>query len=162
MKPGKLTGSLAAAETYHHSCQSTALFATTVLSQIFLTNKLFTMKKNMKNLATVFLLMGSSFIFTAAHASQTEPEAVVTFAGYKNTQPVYKLNIKNPENVKLNVVIKDQEGNILYEEVLEGTEISRNYLFLKEELGSRSLVFEVSRTENPLISRIQIDRKAGK
>ena len=68
------------------------------------------MKKNMKNLATAFLLMGSSFIFTAAHASQTEPEAVVTFAGYKNTQPVYKLNIKNPENVKLNVVIKDQEG----------------------------------------------------
>ena len=54
----------------------------------------------MKNLATAFLLMGSSFIFTAAHASQTEPEAVVTFAGYKNTQPVYKLNIKNPENVK--------------------------------------------------------------
>ena len=120
------------------------------------------MKKNMKNLATAFLLMGSSFIFTAAHASQTEPEAVVTFAGYKNTQPVYKLNIKNPENVKLNVVIKDQEGNILFQEVIEGTEITRNYLFIKEELGSSSLVFEVSRNANPMISRILIDRKAGK
>ena len=116
----------------------------------------------MKNLSIAFLLLGSSFIFTAAHASQTEPEAVVTFAGYKNTQPVYKLNIKNPENVKLNVVIKDQEGNILYQEVLDGTEISRNYLFIKEELGSSSLVFEVSRNANPMISRIMIDRKAGK
>ena len=27
------------------------------------------MKKNIKNFATVFLLMGSSFIFTAVHAS---------------------------------------------------------------------------------------------
>jgi hypothetical protein len=119
------------------------------------------MKKNMKNLATAFLLLGSSFIFTAVHASQTEPEAVVNFAGYKNSQPVYKLNIKNPENTKLIVVIKDEEGTILFEEVLEGTEISRNYIFLKEELGNRSLVFEVSRKANPLISRIQVDRKSG-
>ena len=91
------------------------------------------MKKNIKNFATAFLLMGSSFIFTAVHANTTEPEAVVTFAGYKNTQPVYKLNIKNPENVKLNVIIKDQDGNIMHQEVVEGTEITRNYLFNKEE-----------------------------
>jgi hypothetical protein len=120
------------------------------------------MKKNMKNLATAFLLMGSSFIFTAAHASQTEPEAVVTFAGYKNTQPVYKLNIKNPDNVKLNVIIKDQDGNILFEEVLEGLEISRNYLFIREELGNSSLVFEISKYSTPFISKIYFDRHSGK
>ena len=49
------------------------------------------MKKNIKHFATALLILGSSFTFTPAHANTTEPEAVVTFAGYKNTQPVYKL-----------------------------------------------------------------------
>ena len=120
------------------------------------------MKKNIKNFATAFLLMGSSFIFTAVHANTTEPEAVVTFAGYKNTQPVYKLNIKNPENVKLNVIIKDQEGNIMHQEVVEGTEFTRNYLFNKEELGNNAVIFEVSRYADPVITRIKIDRKNTK
>lgn len=120
------------------------------------------MKKNIKHFAAALLLMGSSFIFTPAMAGGTEPEAVVTFAGYKNAQPVYTLNIKNPENVKLNVVIKDQDGNILYEEVINGTEISRNYLFIKEELGNSSLVFEVSRNANPMIAKIRVDRRNNK
>ena len=120
------------------------------------------MKKNIKNLATAFLLLGSSFIFTAVHAGTTEPEAVVTFAGYKNTQPVYKLTIKNTENVKLNVVIKDQEGNIMHEEVIEGTNISRNYIFNKVELGNNSVVFEVSHYAEPTITKIAVDRRNEK
>jgi hypothetical protein len=120
------------------------------------------MKKNMKHFAAALLILGSSFAFTPAHAGDTEPEAVVTFAGYKNTQPVYKLSIKNPENVKLNVVIKDLDGNILYEEVIEGTDISRNYIFLKEELGNSTLVFEVSRNRDPMVARIVVDRKSPK
>lgn len=107
-------------------------------------------------------LIGSSFAFSSAFAGETEPSATISFAGFKNSQPVYKLDIKNPGSKRLSVTIKDIDGNILHHEVVDGESISRNYRFIKEDVGNSDLFVEVSRYEDPIVTRIRLERKQMK
>lgn len=100
------------------------------------------------------------FISSNAFAGNVLPSPVLQFAGYFNNQPVYKLEIKNPEKMRLTVTIRDTEGTVLHEEVVEGENITRKYCFLREELGYQDLIVEVTRSEKEAIfSTIRLERK---
>jgi len=120
------------------------------------------MKKNIRHFVLAMILAGSSLSINSAHAGETDPTASIQFIGYKNSQPIYKLDIKNPGSKRLSVMIKDVDGNILHQEVVDGENISRNFRFVKEEVGNSDLFVEVSRHEDPVIARIRVDRKQHK
>ncbi len=110
-------------------------------------------------LTTLFLFA----TFYSATAGNRLPKPVLEFIGYMNNQPVYKLDIVNPEKMKLTVVIRDTDGNILHEELLEGDHITRKYCFLKEEIGSQDLIVEVTRSEKEtVVNTIRMDRRRMK
>jgi len=118
------------------------------------------MKKYIKHFVAASLIMGTVLTASPASARGTEPEAVVTFNGYKNNQPVYVLNVKNPDNDKISIIIRDQDGNVLHEEVAQGTTITKQYLFYREEIGNKTLYFEVARYSDPMIARIKVNGKS--
>lgn len=113
----------------------------------------------MRNFIIALVLSVVSVAAFATEKKGSQPEVLVEFAGFKNNQPIYKMSIKNPENAKLNVVIRDLDGVILYEEVVEGTTIVKNYRFAKEEVKDNDIVIEVTRFADPLTSRIRLDKK---
>ena len=117
------------------------------------------MKKNMILFAFALIFAG---LTTSADAREKDPQTSLHFAGYKNNQPVYKLEIKNTRNEKLMVTIRDQEGNILHQEVVSGMQVSRNYRFADEQYRDNELFVEVSRYEDPLISRIKVTPRGSK
>lgn len=111
----------------------------------------------MRNLI-IALILSSFSIMAVAAEKNNQPQVQVQFAGYKNSEPVYKVSIKNPENVKLNIVIRDADGVVLHEELVEGTNIVKSYRFTGEDLKASDLVIEVSRYADPLVSRIKLDK----
>jgi hypothetical protein len=107
--------------------------------------------------SVIFIMMA---VFNSAFATDRNPQPVLEFVGYLNHQPVYKLDIKNPEKLKLVLIIRDTDGTILHEEVLEGENISRKYCFLREEIGNQELTVELTRSEREsLLGTIRMDRR---
>jgi hypothetical protein len=99
-------------------------------------------------------------VINSAFAADRNPQPVLEFVGYLNHQPVYKLDIKNPEKIKLVLIIRDTDGTILHEEVLEGENISRKYCFLREEIGNQELIVELARSEREaVVGTIRMDRR---
>jgi hypothetical protein len=121
------------------------------------------MKMNIRHLTTMFLLSIVTLASLSVEAGEKNPEVKVAFAGYRNNHPVYKMEVSNPENLKLAVTIRDQEGIVLHQEIVEGRNITRSYCFLKDELGSSDIVVEVSRYENtPFFASIRIEKRKMK
>lgn len=117
---------------------------------------------SMKSVCLLIAMVLSANSFSAT-AGTRFPKPVLEFVGYLNNQPVYKLDIRNPEKLKLSVIIRDKDGNVLHEEVLEGEHISRKYCFLKEEIGSEDLIVEVARSERETVfNTIKMDRRRMK
>ncbi len=107
--------------------------------------------------SVIFIMMA---VFNSAFATDRNPQPVLEFVGYLNHQPVYKLDIKNPEKLKLVLIIRDTDGTILHEEVLEGENISRKYCFLREEIGNQELIVELARSEREaVVGTIRMDRR---
>lgn len=111
----------------------------------------------MRNFIIAFVLSVVSFASFATEKNN-QPQISVQYVGTKNNQPLYKLTIKNPENVKLNVLIRDVDGVVLHEEVVEGATIVKNYRFTKDEVKDNDIIIEVTRFADPLTSRIRLDK----
>jgi hypothetical protein len=121
------------------------------------------MKRNIRHLMPMLVLSIITLACLTVQAGEKDPEVKVAFTGYRNNHPVYKMEVNNPENIKLAVTIRDQEGVVLHQEIVEGRNISRSYCFLKDELGSSDIVVEVSRYENtPFFTSIRIDKRKMK
>ena len=120
------------------------------------------MTKNILKFASAVLITAATLGANEGFAGEKDPKTTVSLVGYNNNQPVYKVEIRNPENLRLNVVIKNADGDILHEEAVQGTEITKVYRILRQETGRSELFVEVSRLEEPLVSRIRLERKAGK
>jgi hypothetical protein len=80
--------------------------------------------------------------FTAT-AGEAVTGAELISVGKLNNQPVFQLNLHNKVNGKYAVVVKDQFGEVLYQEVLTGVNISRNFQLNTEELSGVDVRFEV-------------------
>lgn len=117
---------------------------------------------NLRSVCAIVIVLMMSVI-NSAFATERNPKPVLEFVGYLNNQPVYKLDIKNPEKTRLAVTIRDQDGAILHEETLEGENITRKYCFLREEIGNQELMVEVTRSErDAVVGTIRMDRRRMK
>ncbi|MBS4065481.1 MAG: hypothetical protein KGZ74_13020 [Chitinophagaceae bacterium] len=69
--------------------------------------------------------------------------AELKLVGRQNNQPVYQLNINNSTAQEVIVIVKDVQGEVLYYEVLKGTNLSRNFLLNVEASQEADLRVEV-------------------
>lgn len=105
----------------------------------------------------IFFIIG---IVSSAFSHERNPKPVLEFIGYLNSRPVYKLDIKNTERARLVVTIRDTDGMILHEEVLEGEHITRKYCFLREEIGNKELFVELARSDwESVVGTIRMERR---
>lgn len=112
------------------------------------------MKKNILKFAAGLMIVTATA--TTAFAGETGPITPVKLVGYKDSQPVYRLTLDNPENDKVTVVIKDEFGVVLHEEVMFGKTISRNYLINTMTIDAANIQFEVTRSSSPAVTKINI------
>jgi hypothetical protein len=112
------------------------------------------MKKNILKFAAGLMIVAASA--TTAFAGDNGPVVPVKLIGYKENQPIYRLQLDNPENDKVTVVIKDEFGVVLHEEVVLGKVISRNYLINTQTIDAANIQFEVSRNSDPAVTKINI------
>jgi hypothetical protein len=112
------------------------------------------MKKYIVKFAVGLMLVMSSA--SAAFAGNEDPVTPVKFIGFKDNQPVYKLSMSNPAGTSLVVVIKDQNGIVLHEEVLNGKDIDRNYIINTTTIETESISFEISSRNMPTVTSIRI------
>ena len=121
------------------------------------------MKKNLKNFIAAMLIIMPALVSSPSFAGDsTEPQAVVKFIGYKNSNPMYSLNISNPTGEKLTIKVKDQEGEILYQEIVTGVNISKNFRLNNDLVNRGTISFEVSRVADPVIANIKIQGDLAK
>ncbi len=66
------------------------------------------------------------------------------FVGNMKNQPVFQLDLHNKLAGEYSIQIKDANNEVIYSETLKGTEISRKYQFLTDEVDARTLQFEIT------------------
>ncbi|MFT3904165.1 MAG: hypothetical protein QM727_13400 [Niabella sp.] len=103
--------------------------------------------KTVKNLAIAVVATVASLVSVNANASygplDLNKEKVV-YLGNLNELPVFQLSLDNAENATYLISIKDDEGQIIYSEKVNGKNIVRNYQFEDAPLDAYSLTFEVN------------------
>ncbi|MEO6538379.1 MAG: hypothetical protein ABIT07_11390 [Ferruginibacter sp.] len=99
---------------------------------------------------TTIIAAGLISIFTLASLPSTfagvktgEP-VELKFIGSKASQPVFLLNLNNPEAGEYLIALKDQDMNVLYSEKIKGINLSRKYQIAVEEAEFRSPDFGVN------------------
>ena len=88
-------------------------------------------KMNAAKMVTIALLalctVGTS---ASAFADKTPNEPIeLKYMGKTENQPVFQLNLNNPENSEYFISIKDENGRVLYSEKVKGEKVTRNYRF---------------------------------
>lgn len=104
------------------------------------------MKQTMKNAVIglfTFLAVTTGFTSFANSNNDSTPAAELKLIGRTNNQPVFQLNFNNKEIEKFVVVVKDEYGTILHQEVVSGANITRKYQLNTDELEGVGVIFEV-------------------
>lgn len=104
------------------------------------------MKQTMKNAVIgLFTILAVTTGFTAFANGNNDstPAAELKLIGRADNQPVFQLNLNNKENEKFVVVVKDEYGVILHQEVISGVNLIRKYQLNTEELDGVGVIFEV-------------------
>lgn len=105
--------------------------------------------KTTKNISKVLTFI--FFAFLTLTISQTGFAGIsdstpveLKFVGNMKNQPVFQLDLHNKLAGEYNIQIKDANNEVIYSETLKGTEISRKYQFLTDEVDARTLQFEIT------------------
>ncbi len=106
------------------------------------------MKNVISNSRTVAIalvaLFTLSFSATAFAGKGPENPAVeLKFIGHLNSQPVYQLNLNNPEEAEYIIIIKDVAGEVLYSEKVKGAQVSRKFQLNTTEVDESEIRFEI-------------------
>lgn len=110
------------------------------------------MKTTMKNAVIgLFTLTAITFGFSAKAGNEV-PGAELISAGKLNNQPVFQLNINNKENTKFAIVIKDETGEVIYQEVVSGVNISRKFQLNAEDFIGSDVRFEILDLKNSTVA----------
>ena len=118
------------------------------------------MKKTMKNAAIgLFTLLAVTAAITSS-ATTIENEAELKAAGKINNQPVFQLDLNNSSSSKFIIVIKDEYGVTLYQEVITGMNISRKFQLNTEELSGVDVRFEIIDVKNNKTSVFNIQNSS--
>ncbi|MEO8405903.1 MAG: hypothetical protein ABI480_14955 [Chitinophagaceae bacterium] len=92
-------------------------------------------------LATIFTV-GFTSAALANDGKNVIPVELKYLGKFKN-QPLFELNFTNADESEFVVIIRDQDGTVLYKDNVKGGSISKKFLLNTEELGSVDLQMEI-------------------
>ncbi len=101
------------------------------------------MKTTVKNAVIGLFTLAAVVFGFSAKAGNEIPGAELISAGTLNSHPVFQLNINNKENAKFAIVIKDETGEIIYQESVSGVNISRKFQLNAEDFEKSNVRFEI-------------------
>ena len=80
---------------------------------------------------------------------ETDPGVEVKYLGFRESNPVFQININKAETENFVITIRDISGTVLFSEKLTGKSISRNYrIDTMDEIEKGGLRFEVKSVSN--------------
>jgi hypothetical protein len=107
-------------------------------------------------------LIAFTFAFTnTTLANEEGPSKHVTelkFIGNQDNQPVFELNLNSATEDEYTVTFRDEFGNVLYNERIKGTSISKKYLLKSEDFGDADLKVIVKSKNNNSTDVYSINR----
>ena len=104
------------------------------------------MKTTIKNYGTIALAVAFSFIATVSWATDGRndtPVVSLKYVGLVQNQPMFQLDLNSVEETDFYVSIKDQFGQVIYNEKITAKNFTRNYRLDTENLEDAILKVEV-------------------
>jgi hypothetical protein len=96
--------------------------------------------------------------FASANTNPYNNAAEFKLVSKSNNQPVYQLQLNNQEAQEVLVVITDNFGTVLHNEVLKGANITRSFQLDLEDLNGANLKIRVyNRSSNSTVSFSVLD-----
>jgi hypothetical protein len=80
-------------------------------------------------------------------------------AGSIDQHPVYQLLLESAGQSEYQIVWKDADGTILYDEYVSGKEIIRNYMLDLGDLGNADIIIEVYKRNGRKVESFRISTK---
>ncbi len=101
--------------------------------------------KNRVAIIALVAAISTAFVNPLMASTKTDPPAVeVKYIGLKDNNPVFEVAINTKKTDNYYVSVKDEAGEILYSEKLQGTTLSRKYrIDTEEEIKAGGLIFEI-------------------
>ena len=109
-----------------------------------------------------FFTMGFTTIALAEGGKQKEPIEIRVLNNNVNKQPLFLLNVNNAEVGEYLVKVRDENGEVLYREILKGEKVSRKYQLGFNEEESNTLFqirFEITRLKTNETFTYNVTRK---
>ena len=120
--------------------------------------------KTTKNIAKVltftffaFLTLGTSLTGFAGVSDSTPVE--LKFMGNLQNQPVFQLDLHNEKAGEYFIMIKDANSEVIFSETLKGTQISRKYKFLTDEVDVSTLQLEITNKKENTTTVYTVNRQ---
>ena len=88
------------------------------------------MKTKIKNFGTIALVVALSFTATVSWAfdgTKDTPVVSLKYVGLVQNQPTFQLDLNSVEETDFYVSIKDQDGQVIYNEKIKAKNFTRNY-----------------------------------
>ena len=88
------------------------------------------MKTKIKNFGTIALVVALSFTATVSWAfdgTKDTPVVSLKYVGLVQNQPLFQLDLNSVEETDFYVSIKDQYGQVIYNEKIKAKNFTRNY-----------------------------------
>jgi len=88
------------------------------------------MKTKIKNFGTIALVVALSFTATVSWAfdgTKDTPVVSLKYVGLIQNQPTFQLDLNSVEETDFYVSIKDQYGQVIYNEKIKAKNFTRNY-----------------------------------
>jgi hypothetical protein len=119
------------------------------------------MKKVLINTRILAIALAATFTtaFSSPALAIEEKKAIpveLKFVGNIESQPVFLLSFNNAEGNDYTIVVRDQDGNVLYRDKVKGGNITKKFILNTEELGDVTLQFEITgkKTEKTVIYEV--------
>lgn len=116
-------------------------------------------KNNIAALALAIMLGLSPNATTATGI--TNPGISFVTAGTENSQPVFRLDIRNTAKELYFITITDQHNVVLYEETVRGESISRSFRLNTDELNDGTIKVTVNNRKlaRPSVFEVRVNTK---
>ena len=103
------------------------------------------MNKNKTAIIALMAMFSMAFTKPAMANGKTDPPAMeIRYLGIVESNPVFEINLNNSQSDNYLITIRDESGNVLYSEKLNGKNLSRQYrIDTEEEIPEGGLRFEV-------------------
>ena len=104
------------------------------------------MKSKIKNYGTIALFVAFSLMATVSWANDggnDTPAVSLKYIGLVQNQPMFQLDLNSVEETDFYISIKDQNGQVIYNEKITAKNFTRNYRLDIENLDDAILKVEV-------------------